>query len=35
MQNVNLSRNAVNPATSENGLYVDHLKNQTSELDVK
>ena len=33
MQNVNLSRNAVNPATSENGLYVDHLKNQISELE--
>ena len=33
MQNVNLPRNVVNPATSENGLYVDHLKNQISELE--
>ena len=32
MQNINLPRNAVNPATSENGLYVDLLKNWISEL---
>ena len=27
MKNVNLPRNVVNPATLENGLYVDLLKN--------
>ena len=31
MENINLPRNAVNPAISENGLYID-LKNQISEL---
>ena len=33
MQNINLPRNIVNPATSENGLYVDLLKNRISELE--
>ena len=32
MQNINLPRNAVNSATSENGLYADLLKNWISEL---
>ena len=33
MQNINLPRNVVNPATLENGLYVDLLKNRISELE--
>ena len=33
MQNINLRRNVVNSATSENDLYVDLLKNRTSELE--
>ena len=33
MQNINLPRNAVNPATLENALYVDLLKNRISELE--
>ena len=32
MQNINLPRNVVNPATLENGLYIDLLKNRISEL---
>ena len=31
MQNINLPRNVVNPATLENGLYVDLLKNTISQ----
>ena len=33
LQNVNLPRNVVNLATSENSLYVDLLKNQIPELE--
>ena len=33
MQNINLPRNVVNPATLENELYVDLLKNQISEFE--
>ena len=33
MQNINLPRNVVNPATLENEFYVDLLKNQISEFD--
>ena len=33
MQNINLPRNVVNPATLENDLYVDLLKNRISELE--
>ena len=33
MQNINLTRDVANPATLENGLYVDLLKNRISELE--
>ena len=33
MQDINLPRNVVNPATSENGLYVDLLKSRISGLE--
>ena len=33
MQNINLPRNVVNPATLENELCVDLLKNQISEFE--